>query len=140
MKLKKSDFYIVCSNSDGKEKKAVKASGYIFRKNGHWFSIRKRNPDEESDYNKKWIISDFVTGLVMTSTDNKLDDVPDALSDNLIDELIEFYKDDSTSIYRRESTIEEFQRYAQMINDAMLRDGKDKLIDLLKDSAYELYR
>lgn len=76
----------------------------------------------------------------MTSTDNKLNNVPDTLSDNLIDKLIEFYKDDSTSIYRRKSTREEFQRYAQLINEAMLRDGEDKLIDLLQDSAYELFR
>lgn len=76
----------------------------------------------------------------MTSTDNKLNDVPDTLSDNLIDMLIKFYKDDSTSIYRRESTREEFQRYAQLINEAMLHDGKDKLIDLFQDSAYELFR
>lgn len=139
MKLKRSDFYIIRNDSDGKEKKAVKVSGYIFQKNGHWFSIRKRNPDEKNHYHK-WIISDFVTGLVMTSTDNKLNDVPDTLSDNLIDMLIKFYKDDSTSIYRRESTREEFQRYAQLINEAMLHDGKDKLIDLFQDSAYELFR
>lgn len=137
MKLKKSDFYIIYNDSDGKEKKAVKVSGYIFQKNGHWFSIRKHNPDEK---HHKWIISDFVTGLVMTSTDNKLNDVPDTLSDNLIDKFIECYKDDSTSIYRRESTREEFQRYAQLINEAMLHDGKDKLIDLFQDSAYELFR
>lgn len=37
MKLKKSDFYIISNDSDGKEKKAVavKVSGYIYQKNGH---------------------------------------------------------------------------------------------------------
>ena len=76
----------------------------------------------------------------MTKTNSKLDNVPDALSDSFINKLIELYKDDSTSIYIKESNREVFQRYAQMINEAMLRDGQDKLIDLLKDSAYELFR
>ena len=140
MKLKRSDIYIIANLGDGQ--KAYRTKGYIFQKNGHWFSAR-RNDATNKLYTfglNKWIISDFVTGLVMTSTDNKLNDVPDALNDNLIDKLIEFYKDDSTGIYRRESTREELQRYAQMINEAMLSDGQDILIDFLQDSAYELFR
>ena len=82
----------------------------------------------------------MVTGIIMTDTGNKLDDVPDALPDILIDKLIEFYEDNSTSMYRCESSREEAQRYAQMINDAMYKDGQDKLISLLQDSAYELFR
>lgn len=75
----------------------------------------------------------------MTKTNSKLDNVPDALSDSFINKLIELYKDDSTSIYKRESSREEFQRYAQMINEAMFKDNQMKLIDYLQDSAYELF-
>lgn len=76
----------------------------------------------------------------MSSTDNNLDDVPMSLADSLIDKLIELYKDDSTSTYWGESTREELQRYAQMMNEAMYKDGQDKLIDYLQDSAYELFK
>ena len=134
--MKRSDVYII--RNDGSGKKAVKIKGYMFEKKGHWFTVRHRDPDEAAHY-KKWIISDFVTGLIMTSTDNRLDDVPNALPESMIDKLIELYSDNSTSMYRRESTREEFQKYAQMINDAMYKDGQDKLIDLLQDSAHELF-
>ena len=93
MKLKRSDIYIFANLGDGQ--KAYRTKGYIFQKNGHWFSVRRNDATNKlykSSLNN-WVISDFVTGLVMTSTDNKLNDVPDALSDNLIDKLIEFYKD-----------------------------------------------
>lgn len=138
MKLKRSDVYIVANLGDGK--KVYKAKGYIFRKNGHWFTVRHNELKLDGSDKRKWVISDLVTGVIMTKTNSKLDNVPDALSDSFINKLIELYKDDSTSIYIKESNREVFQRYAQMINEAMLRDGQDKLIDLLKDSAYELFR
>ena len=139
MKLKRSDVYILHNREDHK-KEIIKVAGYIFQKNEHWFTVRKNDSAIcESSCKGKWIISDLVTGLIMSSTDNNLDDVPMSLADSLIDKLIEFYKDDSTSMYRRESTREEFQRYAQAINEAMYKDRQDKLIDYLQDSAYELF-
>ena len=137
--MKRSDVYIISYN-DGNGNKVTKVKGYMFEKKGHWFTVRHRDMDRPGDPGrKKWIISDFVTGLIMTSTDNKLADVPNALPESMIDKLIELYSDNSTSMYRRESTREEFQKYAQMINDAMYKDGQDKLIDLLQDSAHELF-
>lgn len=139
MKLKRSDVYIL-HNGENNKKEIIKVAGYMFQKNGHWFTVRRNAPAIcESSCKGKWIISDFVTGLIMNSTDNNLDDVPMSLADSLIDKLIEFYKDDSTNMYRRESSREEFQKYAQMMNEAMYKDGQDKLIDYLKDSAYELF-
>lgn len=136
--MKRSDVYII--HNDGSVKKAVKVKGYMFWKGGHWFTIRRRNPEWPGDANyKRWIISDFVTGLIMTSTDNRLDDVPDALSESMIDKLIEFYSDNSTSI--RQSTHDELAEYAQMINEAMYMDNpENKLIDLLQKDAGELFR
>ena len=135
--MKRSDVYII--HNDGSGKKAVKVKGYMFEKKGHWFTVRHRDPNilYDSRY-KKWIVSDFVTGIIMTYTDNKLADVPNALPEFMIDKLIELYSDNSTSMYRRESTREEFQKYTQMINDAMYKDGQDKLIDLLQDSGTSL--
>lgn len=139
MKLKRSDVYIL-HNGENNKKEIIKVAGYMFQKNGHWFTVRKNDPAIcKSSCNDKWIISDFVTGLAMCSTDNSLDDVPMSLADSLIDKLIKFYKDNSTSMYWSESTREEFQRYAQAINEAMYKDGQDKLIDYLQDSAYELF-
>lgn len=138
--MKRSDVYII--HNDGSGKKVAKLKGYMFKKKEHWFTVRHRDQNIPNQYDsryKKWIISDFVTGLIMTSTDNKLADVPNALPESMIDKLIKFYSDNSTSMYRRESTREEFQKYAQMINDAMYKDGQDKLIDLLQDSAHELF-
>lgn len=138
MKLKRSDVYILYNGEDNK-KEIIKVAGYMFQKNGHWFTVRKNDPAIcKSSCKGKWIISDFVTGLIMSSTDNTLDDVPMSLADSLIDKLIELYKDDSTSIYKRECR-EEFRGYAQMMNEAMYKDGQDKLIDYLQDSAYELF-
>lgn len=139
MKLKRSDVYIIRNGEDNK-KEIIKVAGYMFRKNGHWFTVRKNDPAiAKTSLKGKWIISDFVTGLIMSSTDNTLDDVPMSLADSLIDKLIEFYKDDSTNMYKRESFREEFQRYAQMMYVAMYKDRQDKLIDYLQDSAYELF-
>lgn len=138
--MKRSDVYILINGEDGK-KKVIKVKGYMFRKLGHWFTVRKNDPAiGKTSYIGRWIISDFVTGLVMKDTDYSLNYVPDdALPDSLINTLIAYYKDNSTGMYRRESTREEFQRYAQMINDAMYKDGQDKLIECLQDSAYELF-
>ena len=72
--MKRSDVYII--RNDGSGKKAVKVKGYMFEKKGHRFTVRHRDPDEAAYY-KKWIISDFVTGMCMTD----------------IDKLIEFYND-----------------------------------------------
>lgn len=139
--MKKKRCYILINGEDGK-KEVIKVAGYMFQKNGHWFTVRKNDQaitKASTSYKGKWIISDFVTGIIMTDTDNKLDDVPNALPESMIDTLIMFYKDNSTSMYRRESTREEFQRYAQLVNEAMFRDSQDKLIDLLQDSAHELF-
>lgn len=136
-KLKRSDVYIIANRGDGKT--VYKKKGYIFQKNGHWFTIRHKEADFDVALTKKWIVSDLVTGLIMTKTDSKLEDVPNALTDALIDKLIGFYKDNSTSSYWSESSREEFQRYAQMINTAMFNDKQDKLISLLQDSARELF-
>ena len=138
--MKRSDVYIIYN--DGSGKKAVKVKGYMFRKAGHWFTVRSRNPEWPGDasYNR-WIISDFVTGLIMTSTDSRLDHVPNALSESMIDKLIEFYRDDLTNLYQRPSTHDWLEEYAQMINEAMYMDNpENKLIDLLQKDAGELFR
>lgn len=138
--MKRSDVYII--HNDGSGKKAVKVKGYMFWKGGHWFTIRRRNPEWPGDANyKRWIISDFVTGLIMTSTDSRLDHVPNALSESMIDKLIEFYRDNSTNLYQRQSTHDWLEEYAQMINEAMYMDNpENKLIDLLQEDAGELFR
>lgn len=138
MKLKRSDVYILRNGEDNK-KEIIKVVGYIFRKKGHWFTVRHNELKLDGLDKRKWVISDLVTGLIMTKTDSKLDDVPMSLANSLIDKLIEFYKDNSVNMYRRESSREEFQRYAQMMNEAMYKDRQDKLIDYLQDSAYELF-
>lgn len=130
--MKRSDVYII--HNDGSVKKAVKVKGYMFWKGGHWFTIRRRNPEWPGDANyKRWIISDFVTGLIMTSTDNRLDDVPDALSEAMIGKLFE--------IYLAHAQYDVIEEYAQMINEAMYMDNQEnKLIDLLQKDAGELFR
>lgn len=139
--MKRSDVYILINGKDGK-KEVIKVAGYMFQKNGHWFTVRKNDPAiTKASTRRKWIISDFVTGMIMTSTDNRIEDVPDALPESLIDKLIEFYRDNSTSLYKRQSTHDEFAEYAQMINEAMYRDNpENKLIDLLQKDAGELFR
>lgn len=138
--MKRSDVYII--HNDGSGKKVAKVKGYMFEKKGHWFTVRHRDMDRPGDSGrKKWIISDFVTGLIMTSTDNRLDDVPDALPEAIIDKLIEFYSDNSTNIYKPQSTHDRFAEYAQMINEAMFADSPENpLIDLLQKDAGELFR
>ena len=138
--MKRRDVYII--HNDGSGKKVAKLKGYMFKKKEHWFTVRHRDQNIPNDSRyKKWIISDFVTGLIMTSTDNRLDDVSDALPESMIDELIEFYSDNSTSIYKRQSTHDEFAEYAQMINEAMFADSPENpLIELLQEDAGVLFR
>lgn len=130
--MKRSDVYIIYNESNGNRNKVVKLKGYMFEKNGHWFTVRHRDLGIPNDSRyKKWIISDFVTGLIMTSTDNRLDDVPDALPEAMICKLFEMYL----------AQYDWLEEYAQMINEAMYMDNpENKLIDLLQEDAGELFR
>ena len=83
MRLKRSDVYIIANGGEGK--RVYKKKGYIFLKNGHWFTIRHKEADFDVALTKKWIVSDLVTGLKMIETDSHLENVPDALTDALID-------------------------------------------------------
>ena len=133
--MKRTDFYIIINTESGK--KPVKVRGYMFEKLGHWFTVRHRMPSEKR-YHKKWIISDFVTGVVMTDTDSSIENVRYALSECSIVRLLGLY--DNCTIYGHRSVREEFQSYAQMIHAAMFKDNPEsKMIELHQSQAEELF-
>lgn len=133
--MKRCEFFIICNTDTGKN--ALKTKGYMFEKSGHWFTVRHRRSDEKR---KKWIVSDFVTGIVMTETDSKIEDVPSVLPETMIARLLELYRNDTVGIYEHRSIREELQHYAELINDGMYKSNPNsKMLDLLQDQAYELF-
>ena len=135
--MKRTDFYIIINTESGK--KPVKVRGYMFEKCGHWFTVRRRIPSEKQ-FRKKWIISDFVTGLVMTDTDNSIENVRYALPESSIVRLLGLYDNCAISIQGRRPVREELQQYADMIHAAMFKDNpKSKMLDLHTSQAGNLY-
>ena len=125
--MKRCEFFIIHNADYGKA--VFKVKGYMFQKCGHWFTVRRRIPSEN---HKKWIISDFVTGLIMTDTDSSLKDIQSVVTETMVASLLKFYT--------HRSTREEFQHYAEMIYDGTHKSNPNsKMLDLLKDQAYELF-
>lgn len=126
--MKRTDFYIINNTESGK--KPIKVRGYMFEKCGHWFAVRRSLLSENAHY-KKWIISDFVTGLIMTSTDSRIENVRYALPESSIVKLLELYDNRNSS---------ELQQYADMIHAAMFRDNPEsKMLDLHTRQAEKLF-
>lgn len=138
-KMKRCEFFIICNNGTGTGNTAMKTKGYMFEKSGHWFTVRRRMSDEKF-YRRKWIVSDFVTGLAMTDTDKKLQDIPSVISEAMIARLFKMYRNNTASSYKYSSIREQLQTYAQMINSAMFKDNPEsKMIDLFQSQCYELF-
>lgn len=137
MTMKRTEFFIIYNTDTGKT--AFKVKGYMFQKCGHWFTVRRRTSSEKQ-FRKKWIISDFVTGLVMTDTDNKIEDIPSVISESMVARLLELYRKGTFGIYKNSSNREELQHYAEMIYGGTYKNNPNsKMLDLLKDQAYELF-
>lgn len=133
--MKRCEFFIIYNADYGKT--AFKVKGYMFQKCGHWLTVRRRMPSEN---HKKWIISDFVTGLMMTDTDISLKDIQSAVTETMVARLFEFYKNNTVGIYEHRSIREDFQHYAEMIYTGTYKNNPNsKMLDLLKDQAYELF-
>lgn len=142
--MKRCEFFIIYNTDTGKT--VFKTKGYMFQKSGHWFTVRRRT-DDEKPYRKKWIISDFVTGLVMTDTDNKIEDIPSVISETMVSRLLELYRNNTVvyrnntvGIYSNRSIREELQQYAEMIYRGTYKNNPNsKMLDLLQSQSYELY-
>ena len=133
--MKRTDFYIIINTESGK--KPVKVRGYMFEKCGHWFTVRRRIPSDKT-FRKKWIISDFVTGLVMTDTDSSIENVRYALSECRIVSLLGLY--DNCTIYGGRTIKATLQSYADMIHVAMFKDNPEsKMLDLHQSQAEKLF-
>lgn len=136
-KMKRCEFFIIYNADYGKT--AFKVKGYMFEKFGHWFTVRRRNPKVPNDERyAKWIISDFVTGMIMTSTDSRLENVRYALPECRIVQLLGFY--DNCAICGGRTIKETLQSDADMIHAAMVKDNpKSKMLDLHTSQAGDLY-
>ena len=133
--MKRCEFFIIYNADYGKT--AFKVKGYMFQKCGHWFTVRRRIPSEN---HKKWIISDFVTGVIMTDTDSSLKDIQSAVTETMVARLLELYRNNTVGIYGQRSVREELQHYAEMIHGVTYKNNPNsKILDLLKDQAYELF-
>ena len=133
--MRRCEFFIISNTDTGKT--ALKTKGYMFEKCGHWFTVRRRTLSEKT-YSKKWIISDFVTGLAMTDTDSRIENVRYDLPECFIVKLLGLY--DNCDIYVHSSTREVLQQYAQMIHAAMFKDNpKSKMLDLHTSQAGKLF-
>ena len=135
--MKRCEFFIIYNADYGKT--VFKVKGYMFQKFGHWFTVRCRIPSEKM-FRKKWIISDFVTGLVMTDTDSSLKDIQSAVSETMVSRLLELYKNNTVGIYEHRPVREELQHYAEMIYQATYKRGTNSnMLDLLQSQSYELF-
>ena len=135
--MKRCEFFIIYNADYGKT--AFKVKGYMFQKCGHWFTVRRRIPSEKQ-YHRKWIISDFVTGLIMTNTDSSLKDIQSVVTETMVARLLELYGYNTVGIYEHGSIREDLQHYAEMIHDGMYKNNPNSnMLDLLKNQAYELF-
>ena len=135
--MKRCEFFIIYNTDTGKT--VFKTKGYMFQKCGHWFTVRRRTSSEKQ-FRKKWIISDFVTGLIMTDTDNKIEDIPSVISESMVAGLLKLYINNTFGIYSNRSIREELQQYAEMIYRGTYKNNPNSnMLDLLKDQAYELF-
>ena len=135
--MKRCEFFVIWNTDTGKT--AFKVKGYMFEKCGHWFTVRHRRSDEKL-YRKKWIISDFVTGLVMTDTDNKIEDIPSVISETMVSRLLELYRNNTYSIYSNRPIREELNHYAEIIHEGMYKNNPEsKMIELHQSQAEELF-
>lgn len=135
--MKRCEFFIIYNTDTGVT--VFKTKGYMFQKSGHWFTVRRRTDDEKL-YRKKWIISDIVTGLAITDTDNKIEDIPSFISETMVSRLLELYRDNTVGIYEKRSIREELQQYAEMIYRGTYKNNPNSsMLELLKDQAYELF-
>ena len=133
--MKRCEFFIIYNADYGKT--AFKVKGYMFKKCGHWFTVRRRIPSENL---KKWIISDFVTGFIITDTDSSLKDIQSAVTETMVARLLELYRNNTGAIYGQRSVREELQYYAELIHGGTYKNNPNsKMLDLLKDQAYELF-
>ena len=133
--MKRCEFFIIYNAGCGNT--ALKVKGYMFQKCGHWFTVRRKIPSEN---HKKWIISDFVTGVIMTDTDSSLKDVLYAVTETMVNRLVELYRDNTVGIYDRRSSREALQRYAEMIHEGMYKDNPEsKILELHQSQAEELF-
>ena len=133
--MKKCEFFIIYNAGCGNT--ALKVKGYMFQKSGHWLTVRHRIPSEE---HKKWIISDFVTGIIITDTDSSLKDVPSAVTETMVACLVELYRNNTVGIYDRISSREALQSYAEIIHEGMYKDNPEsKLLELHQSQAEELF-
>ena len=136
--MKRCEFFIIIYNADY-GKTAFKVKGYMFQKCGHWFTVRRRIPSEKM-YRKNWIISDFVTGLVIAETGSSLEDVQSAVTETMVARMFELYRNNTVGIYKHRSIREELQHYAEMIYGGTYKNNPNSnMLDLLKDQAYELF-
>ena len=135
--MKRCEFFIIYNTDTGVT--VFKTKGYMFQKCGHWFTVRRRTSSEKL-FRKKWIISDFVTGLVMTDTGNKIEDIPSVISESMVARLLKFYRNNTVSIYSNRSIREELQQYAEMIYRGTYKNNPNSnMLDLLQSQSYELY-
>lgn len=135
--MKRCEFFTIYNTDTGVT--VFKTKGYMFQKSGHWFTVRRRTDDEKL-YRKKWIISDIVTALIMTDTDNKIEDIPSVISESMVARLLELYRNNRVRIYEKRSIREELQQYAEIIYRGTYKnDPNSHMLDLLQSQSYELY-
>ena len=135
--MKRCEFFIIYNTDTGET--VFKTKGYMFQKSGHWFTVRRRTDDEKL-YRKKWIISDLVTGLIMTDTDSSLKYIQSAVTETMVARLLELYRNNTVSIFSNRSIREELQQYAEMIYRGTYKnDPNSNMLDLLQSQSYELY-
>ena len=133
--MRRCEFFIIYNADSGKT--AFKVKGYMFQKFSHWFTVRRRIPSEKR---KKWIISDFVTGLAMTDTDSSLKDIQFAVTETMVAHLLELYRNNTVGIYDHRPVREELQHYAEMIHGGMYKDNPEsKMLELYQSQAEELF-
>lgn len=131
--MKRCEFFIIYNET------AFKVKGYMFQKCGHWFTVRRRMPSEKL-HHKKWIISDFVTGFMVTDTDSSLKDIQSAVTETMVASVLKLYRNNTVGMYEHRSIREKLQHYAEVIHRSTYKNNPNsKMLDLLKDQAYELF-
>ena len=112
--------------------------GRMFSKGTKVYTLMP-NKGEKPNLQGKWIIADFVSGLILTSYDGTINDAPLAVTDEIVDLL---YKTYSSRDYVRdwgETKRDRMIKFSVLISNQMRADGRKLLVALMQEQARQAF-
>ena len=112
--------------------------GRMFSKGTKVYTLMP-NKGEKPNLQGKWIIADFVSGLILTSYDGTIDDAPLAVTDEIVDLLYKTYSSRDYVQDWGETKRDRMIRFSVLISNQMRADGRKLLVALMQEQARQAF-